>query len=106
MSQLKLFLFGPPRLERDDEPVDLNLRKAMALLAYLAVSQQHYGRDALAALFWPDDDQRKARANLRRTLSRINTALGKGQLETDREQAGLSPKANLWLVAVRKNCDV
>ena len=97
MSQLRLFLFGSPRLERDGEPVDISLRKALALLAYLAVTEQSHSRDALATLFWPDDDQRKARGNLRRALSRINTAIGKGQLETDRERAGLNPKADLWL---------
>lgn len=97
MLPLKLFLFGPPRLERDGDPVDISLRKALALLVYLAVTSQSHSRDTLATLFWPDDSQSKARGNLRRALSRINIALGKGQLETDREHAGFSPKADLKL---------
>ncbi len=97
MPPFQLFLFGPPRLERDGRPVDISLRKAVALLAYLAVSHQSHSRDALATLFWPDADQRKARGNLRRALSRVNTALGEGQLTIDREQAGLDPQANLQL---------
>jgi hypothetical protein len=36
MTRLKLFVLGQPRLERDGQPVELNLRKALALLADLA----------------------------------------------------------------------
>ena len=36
MAHLKLFVFGQPRLERDGVSTKLNLRKALALLAYLA----------------------------------------------------------------------
>lgn len=61
------------------------------------MTQQNHSRDALATLFWPEDSQPKARSNLRRALSRINTALGEGQLAIDRENAGLNPKAGLWL---------
>jgi predicted ATPase/DNA-binding SARP family transcriptional activator len=97
MSQLRFYLFGAPRLEREDEAIKISLRKALALLAYLAVTQQSHSRDALATLFWPDDSQSKARGNLRRTLSRLNKVLGKGWLEIDRGNAGLNPKADLWL---------
>jgi hypothetical protein len=32
MAYLKLFIFGQPRLEVDGKPIELNLRKALALL--------------------------------------------------------------------------
>jgi len=48
MSQLTLYLFGPPRLEMDGNPIHLPRRKALALLAYLAVSGQEHSRDRLA----------------------------------------------------------
>ena len=35
MANLKLFVLGPPRLERDNQPIELNLRKALALRARL-----------------------------------------------------------------------
>lgn len=35
MTNAKLTLLGPPRLEADQQLVDLTLRKAVALLAYL-----------------------------------------------------------------------
>lgn len=62
MSGLKLYLFGPPRLERDGEAINPGLRKAMTLRACLAVTRQSHSRDVLATLFWPDDSQREARA--------------------------------------------
>ncbi len=40
---------------------------ALALLAYLAVTRQSHSRESLAALFWPDYDQSRAHAYLRRT---------------------------------------
>jgi len=40
MAHLKLFILGQPRLERDGGTIELNLRKALALLVYLAVSDQ------------------------------------------------------------------
>jgi hypothetical protein len=35
MAHLKLFILGQPRLERDSRPLELSLRKALALLMYL-----------------------------------------------------------------------
>jgi hypothetical protein len=66
MSRLKLFLFGPPRLkdwrlEDRGEAIDIRPRKALALLIYLAVTNQPHSRDALATLFWPESDQVAAR---------------------------------------------
>lgn len=69
MSDLHLRLFGPPRVERDGEVLRFDTRKAIALLAYLAVTGRPHGRDAIAALLWPGGDRARARATLRRTLS-------------------------------------
>jgi hypothetical protein len=35
MAHHKLFILGQPRLECDGRPLELNLRKALALLMYL-----------------------------------------------------------------------
>ncbi len=82
-SRLTLRLLGPPRVERDGEPVDMDTRKAIALLAYLAVTGQPEGRDRLAAMLWPDADTDRARGALRRTLSTLRTGLGGEELRTD-----------------------
>jgi len=99
MPHLTLTLFGPPHLERDGQPVTLDTRKAVALLAYLAVTGQRHGRDALAALLYPETDQSRARATLRRTLSSLKSAIGEPSLLIDREAVALATDADLW-------CDV
>ncbi|MBV7333124.1 AAA family ATPase [Chloroflexi bacterium TSY] len=99
MPHWKLYLFGPPRLEYDGQPVELTLRKGIALLAYLAVTQQPHTRDALATLFWPESSQRKARASLRRTLHRLNQTLGTEILTVEPESIALPQSADLWLDA-------
>src|SRR6266511_4044202 len=97
MAHLKLFLLGQPRLERSDAPIDLNLRKALALLVYLAVSGQPHSRDALATLLWPESDQREGRARLRRTLHRLGQALGDDVLDAGPDAIRLHPTADLRL---------
>jgi predicted ATPase/DNA-binding SARP family transcriptional activator len=89
MSELNLFLFGPPRVELDGAPVEVRRRKALALMAYLAVSEQVYSRDALATLFWPDHSHSRARAYLRRSLSVLNTSPVGEWLDVDRETVEL-----------------
>jgi len=60
MVQFKLFLFGPPRIEQHGRPVKITLRKASALLVYLAMTKQPHSRDSLATLLWPEAGQRDA----------------------------------------------
>ncbi|MBI1877173.1 MAG: AAA family ATPase, partial [Chloroflexi bacterium] len=96
MPQLKLFFLGPPRLERDGQSVEVDTRKAIALMAYLAVTGESHSRDALATLLWPDYDQTHARAALRRTLSALNKAVAGEWLEVDRESIGLNKSAPTW----------
>lgn len=101
MSHLMLFLLGPPRVERDGVPVRFDRRKATALLAYLAVTRRPHQRDALAALFWPELDQSRARAALRRTLVAIRQGIDDGWLDADRETAGLHRDCDLWVDVAR-----
>jgi predicted ATPase len=96
LSSLAFYLLGAPRLEKDGRPVEFDTRKAIALLAYLAVTDQSHGRDALAALFWADYDQTRARAALRRTLSVLHKALGGEALEITRESIGLISVDRMW----------
>ena len=96
MSRPVLLLLGSPRLERDGEPVEVDTRKAIALVAYLAVAQGRHTRDALATLLWPEYDQARARAALRRTLSALGEARAEGWLEVDRESVGLK-REELWV---------
>jgi DNA-binding SARP family transcriptional activator len=69
--------------------VTTDTRKAVALLAYLAVTGRRHGRDILAGLLWPDADQEHSRSALRRTLSALGKGLGPGWLRADRESVEL-----------------
>ena len=69
MAQASFYLLGSPRIELDGTRIDVDTRKAVALLAYLAVTGDSHRRDALAALLWPEHDQSHALGALRRTLS-------------------------------------
>lgn len=97
MSRLEVFCFGPPRLEWDGQAIEISLRKASALIVYLATTKKAHSRDALATLLWPDSDQRSARASLRRTLYRLNKVLGEDILLVAPETIGLNDRANVWL---------
>jgi len=97
MSAIKLTLFGPPRLERDGQPVEVSRRKALAMLAYLAATGQAHSRDALATLFWPEAPQRQARGNLRRALSDLNQEVGEGIFALEGETVALTDGEGLCL---------
>ncbi len=99
MPRLQLALLGPPRVERDSAPIQVDTRKAIALLAYLALAGESgaaHGRDSLAALFWPDVDQPRAHGALRRTLSALNKALG-GWLRIERDLIAFERDADAHL---------
>ncbi|MEX0874613.1 MAG: BTAD domain-containing putative transcriptional regulator [Actinomycetota bacterium] len=95
-TQVAVRLFGAPVIERDGQAVPVDTRKAIALLAYLAVARRPSGRDELAAMLWPDSDHVRARAALRRTLSALGTALGGAGLRTDGDAVSLD-RDGLWV---------
>jgi DNA-binding SARP family transcriptional activator len=97
MSELALYLLGPPRVELDGQAVPLGWHKAVALLAYLALTRQPHSRDALATLLWPELDQSHARGQLRSTLYLLNRTLGRAWLAVDRETAVWAEEAKAWI---------
>ena len=97
MSELKVFLLGSPQLELDNTPIILERRKAMALLAYLAVTKENHSRDSLAALLWPEAEQSSARTTLRHHIWSLNQALGDGWLDISRETIGTNANPDLWV---------
>ena len=98
MSRLTLFLLGPPRIECDGVPMKkVDTRKAIALLAYLAVTHKSHSRDSIINLLWPEFDESRARTALRHTLYVLNQSLEDDWLEVDRKDVGLNPDADVWL---------
>src|SRR5512143_2117602 len=97
VSTFHICLFGAPQVERDGQAILVPRRKTLALLAYLAVTGRMESRETLATLFWPDNDQSSALANLRRDLSRLKELLGENMLAADRQQAGLDSRVEMTL---------
>jgi DNA-binding SARP family transcriptional activator len=78
VAELSLGLLGPPIVERDGAQVTFDTKKAVALLALLAITGRDQSRDRLAALLWPESDTTRARGSLRRTLSVTAAGVGEG----------------------------
>jgi predicted ATPase/DNA-binding SARP family transcriptional activator len=97
MAELELFLLGNPRIERQGEPIEVDTRKAIALMAFLVMSGEVQSRDSLATLLWSEFDQSRARAALRRTLSPLRKGLGGESLDVTRESIGVREDLDYWL---------
>lgn len=79
----ELILLGQPRVLRGGQPVALSTAKAIALLAYLALTGAPQRREHILALLWPESSAEAARKNLRNTLWTIRTTLGPDMLHAD-----------------------
>ena len=88
-GDVSIQLLGPVRVEVGGVPLAVDTRKAIALLAFLAMRRRPESRESLAALLWPDAEGPDARAALRRTLSVLNAGLGVGVLAIDRASVAL-----------------
>ena len=77
--------------------MSLETRKAIALLAFLSVTQESHKRDELVTLLWPEFGQTRGRTILRHVLYALRRTLGGGWLDVNREDVGLRTGANLWL---------
>lgn len=76
---MRIDLFGPPRLVIDGTDRQHASRKAMALMAYLAMrAGEPVTRRHLADLLWPDTDPDQSRVNLRQGLAQMKSLLGDG----------------------------
>jgi DNA-binding SARP family transcriptional activator len=101
MTQFTLNFLGSPQFEVDNRPIEISRRKAVALLAYLAVTGQAHSREALAALLWPEASERRARAGLRSALWELNKTPVAAWLHVDGETIALPPADAVIIDAVR-----
>lgn len=76
MAELKLALLGSPHVAVGERSVVVELRKALALLFYLAITNQRQSRDWLATLFWPEQDQSRARKSSSGALAAAQCGCG------------------------------
>src|SRR2546423_2620827 len=101
MSLLRLAVLGPPEVSHDGSRLSFALRKAQALLLYLAVEGGMHPRSKLAALLWPDSEPHAARTALRNALTLLRRLLADldpsapahSHLLREHELLGLDPHA-------------
>src|SRR5271157_3386133 len=96
-AQIRIHLLGPPTIDRNGEKAKVETRKALALLAYLAVERRSHGRASLIASLWPEADEGHGRAVLRRTLHALSAVLPAGVLHTDQDQIALCDDPRIWI---------
>jgi predicted ATPase len=76
MARVEITLFGEMEVYLDGQLVRFPTQKTKELFAYLVVHHRHaHPRAQLAGLLWPESDEEKAKANLRKTLSRLRQIL-------------------------------
>ena len=97
MIELTLSFLGSPQIEHDHKRAEISASKALALLAYLAVSGQSHSRDTLSTLFWPDKDQSRARTYLRHALWELKKEVGERRLVVSRDHIGFQMDEMVWL---------
>lgn len=101
---LSLSFLATPRIQFEQETIPLRRRKAIALLAYLAVTNQPHTRERLAALLWPEHDDARALAYLRNTLWIITGHIGKSFVQADDLTVALRAAAGVEVDVLRFRC--
>ncbi len=100
MTLFSVRTLGFPEIRCDDQPCQVALRKALALLIYLADAKGPVGRDVVATMLWPESSEKVVRARLRRLLHRLQLTLG-DVLTSDRSairwSSGLDPQVDCRL---------
>src|SRR5436190_18324012 len=104
MSLLRLNVLGPPEVYHEGSRLTFTLRKAQALLLYLAIEGGLHPRSKLAALLWPDSDPADARKTLRNAITLLRSLLADddasaahSHLLAEQDLLALNPQAPLEL---------
>jgi predicted ATPase/DNA-binding SARP family transcriptional activator len=91
---VRLRFLGPPVVEVGGATVRVHSRRALAVLAYVAVNRGRHARADLAARFWEDAPEQRARANLRSLLSTLQSQVP-GVLTVTRDAVALAAAPGL-----------
>src|SRR5438105_3305445 len=97
MGLLRLAVLGAPEVFHDGSRLTFSLRKAQALLLYLAVEGGLHSRSKLAAFLWPDSDPPDARRTLRNAIMLLRSLLADPNPST--APASLSPGQDAHLLS-------
>jgi len=98
---LKAFLLGNPEFWLDGKNLFLpSTRKSVSLFSYLLLHPDIiHSREKLAALFWGEVTDQKARHSLRTALSSLRSKIKVELFITDRETVQVNPDIPIWVDA-------
>ena len=85
MSIRRISLLGHPEVSFEGRPLRFRIKKALALLCYLAAEGGSHPRRELADLLWPQSDERHARTALRSALANLRKTLGEDRAHDEEE---------------------
>lgn len=91
MATTQIRLFGYPTILHEGVNVDIQIKKAVALLAFLATTGKAISRERLAVILWPDANEEVARTSLRQALRAIRKTPLADAILTNRETIALDP---------------
>jgi WD40 repeat protein/serine/threonine protein kinase/DNA-binding SARP family transcriptional activator len=98
-AAMEIVTLGGLQISRGQIPVtNLGLRKAEALLVYLATTQKPQSREVLADLLWDDRSQRQSLTNLRVVLTSLRKEF-EPYFDISRDMVSRNPEAEIWLDA-------
>ena len=98
-DELRLLLFGAPQVRSAEGALHVGRRKALALLAYLALAPTRHHREVLATLLWPEAPAQHAFACLRNALWTLRQTPLEGVLHVERTTVELDN--SVWVDALR-----
>src|SRR3712207_1287662 len=85
MSIRRISLLGQPEASIEGRPLRFRIKKALALLCYLAAEGGSHPRREPAELLWPPSDKRHARPALRTALAKLRKTLGEDRAHAEEE---------------------
>lgn len=85
VNMLRLLTFGGLALERSDgsRPPRVRTQRLAVLAVLAAAGDRGISRERMAALFWPDADEDRARHSLRQALYALRQELGSDVIQSD-----------------------
>ncbi|HEY9076350.1 MAG TPA: AAA family ATPase [Anaerolineaceae bacterium] len=91
MSQLKVFLLGPPAIRLDDQPFTITRRLQRTLLYYLSAQTYLSSRSEVVSRFWGTADESSGRQKLRDAISKLRSQLPNPKIIiTEQDRVGLN----------------
>lgn len=100
MTRLLISLLGSPQIAVNGVPVKVSTKRALPLLAYLAITGKSQSRETLANLLWSESSLPHALASLRTTLWRMKSAGLDDWIKLENDEVSLNDQKTIEVDAL------